>query len=90
MKKQLILLGFALLLLIDTSIYAVTQKDEPFIQEVRTFFRVKDGLAEDNVKNVFYTPNYGIVIMTHSGDIQNYYAGSGNKFQISYHGNLLI
>ncbi|HOV32505.1 MAG TPA: two-component regulator propeller domain-containing protein [Candidatus Hydrogenedens sp.] len=75
MKKQFILFALLLLLIIDTNIYAVTQRTEPFIQEVRTFFRDKDGLAENNIKNVFYTPDYGVVIMTHSGDIQNFNAG---------------
>jgi hypothetical protein len=79
MKKQLLLLPFLLLLGIDTNIYAVTQRTEPFIQEVRTFFRVKDGLTENKYKECFLHANYGCN-NDHSGNIQNPIQATGNKF----------
>ncbi|MGC9054753.1 MAG: hypothetical protein ACP5KS_12830, partial [Candidatus Hydrogenedens sp.] len=71
MKKQFI---FALLLLsfLIHATVAFTQRNEPFIQEVRTFFREKEGLIEGNIRYVVYLQTYGVFVLSHSGNIQNY------------------
>ncbi len=63
-----------LIIMVITSIHfsAVSQRNDPFIQEVRTFFRVKDGLIEDNIKQIVTTPSNGVFILTQNGNIQNY------------------
>ncbi len=77
MKKTLLLTLFFLSLL-NNGVFAVSQRTEPFVQEIRTFFREQDGLSENSIKHVICIPNYGIIAMTYSGTIQNY---TNNQWQ---------
>lgn len=71
MKKQFIFLCLIISCL-NSNIFAVTQRNESFVQEVRTIFREKEGLINNNVKHVTFLHPYGIFILTHSGNIQSY------------------
>lgn len=71
MKKQFILI-ILFLSFLSHETFAVAQRNEPFVQEVRTFFREKEGLVENNIKRVIYLPSYGIFVLSNSGNIQTY------------------
>lgn len=70
--KKIFTFVFLISSCLNHSILAVNQRMEPFIQEIRTFFREHEGLAESHIKQVVYLPSYGVITITHSGTIQNY------------------
>ncbi len=76
--KKIFLLTLLLLSFLNSGVFAITQRNEPFVQEIRTFYRVQEGLAENNIKQVVYIQPYGVIAMTHSGTIQNY---TNNQWQ---------
>ncbi|HOK08330.1 MAG TPA: hypothetical protein PLT82_00650 [Candidatus Hydrogenedens sp.] len=78
MKNVIFIAILISLSILTTDTFSISQRNENFVQEVRTFFRDKEGLVENNVKDVLYLPNIGIVILTQSGMIQIY---QNNKWE---------